>query len=351
MERKIKVAVLGATGAVGQRFVELLQDHPWFYLHELAASKESAGRSYEEAVRGRWIVSGDVPETAKSMTVRECRPDLESRLVFSALDSSIAGPIEEEIAKAGYIVSSNSRNHRMDPDVPLLIPEVNPEHLRVIERQKRNRRSHGYIITNPNCSTIGLAICLKPLYGRFGLRSVFVVTYQALSGAGYPGVPALAISDNVIPYIKDEEPKIEAESLKLLGKYENGRFEYADIRISAQCARVNVTDGHLEAVSVELGRKADLDEVVDALKTFKGLPQEYKLPSAPECPIIVREEEDRPQPKFDRMEGNGMPVVIGRIRKCNVLDYKFFLLSHNTMRGAAGTAVLNAELLNHEGYL
>ncbi|MBI2653844.1 aspartate-semialdehyde dehydrogenase [Candidatus Woesearchaeota archaeon] len=344
---KIKVGILGATGMVGQRFIDLLQSHPWFEIAELAASEKSAGKTYEEAMEGRWKVSAEIPNKVRKMKVKECKPNLDCRIIFSALDSSVAGPIEEEFAKNGYVVSSNSRNHRMDNDVPLLIPEVNPEHLSIIKKQKQ-RFGKGFIVTNPNCSAMGLVMALKPLQDAFGLKKVFVTTMQAVSGAGYPGVASLDVLDNVVPYIGGEEEKMESESLKLLGNVKNDKFVYADIKVSAQCNRVNVKDGHLEAVNVELGRKATLDEIKNAFKNFNPL-KKLNLPSAPNPPIIVREEIDRPQPKYDRDLGNGMAVAVGRIRKCNILDYRFLVLSHNTIRGAAGAAILNAELMKVKG--
>jgi aspartate-semialdehyde dehydrogenase len=347
---KIKVGILGATGMVGQRFIELLQKHPWFEISELAASERSAGKTYKEAVKGRWKVSADIPENVKDIKVRECKPGLDCKIVFSALDSSIAGSIEEDFADNGYVVSSNSKNHRMDEDVPLLIPEVNSEHLAIIEKQKTRWKQGGFIVTNPNCSTIGLILALKPLHDKFSLKKVFVTTMQSLSGAGYPGVPSLDILDNVVPFIGGEEEKIETESLKLLGKLEKDKFVNADLKISAQCNRVNSKDGHLEAVNVEFEKKADINDIIDAFKDFNPL-KGLDLPSAPNPPIIVREEDDRPQIKFDRDAGNGMAGVVGRIRSCNILDYRFLVLSHNTIRGAAGAAILNAELMKSKGYL
>ena len=344
---KVKVGILGATGMVGQRFIDLLQSHPWFEVAELAASEKSAGRTYEEAMEGRWKVSAQIPEKVRKIKVKECKPNLDCKIVFSALDSSVAGPIEGEFAKNGYVVSSNSKNHRMEDDVPLLIPEVNSEHLSMLQVQKK-RFGKGFIVTNPNCSAIGLVMALKPLQDAFGLKKVFVTTMQALSGAGYPGVSSLDILDNVVPYIGGEEEKMESESLKLLGAVKNGEFVYADIKVSAQCNRVNVEDGHLEALNVALGKKADLEDVKKAFKNFNPL-RKLNLPSAPNPPIIIREEIDRPQPKFDRDSGNGMAVTVGRIRKCNILDYRFLVLSHNTIRGAAGAAILNAELMKVKG--
>jgi len=347
---KMKVGVLGATGMVGQRFVQLLKEHPWFEVTEVAASERSAGRSYGEVMEGRWKVEGDIPSSVAGYQVKECTPNLDCRLVFSALDASVAGSVEEEFAQAGYVVCSNSRNHRMDDDVPLLIPEINAEHLEVIPVQKGRWARGGFIITNPNCSAIGLAMGLGPLHKRFGVSKVMVTTLQALSGAGYPGVPSLDILDNVIPFISGEEPKVEREPLKILGRLEGDRFVPADMSISASCTRVGVRDGHLESVSVELVRKVSPEQMIEAWEEFDPLAG-LELPSAPSPPIVVRREEDRPQPHADRDEGNGMTCVVGRLRECPVLHYKFFVLSHNTIRGAAGASILNAEYLFKEGYL
>ncbi|MEA1996530.1 MAG: aspartate-semialdehyde dehydrogenase [Gemmatimonadota bacterium] len=349
---KIKVGILGATGTVGQRFITLLEDHPYFELAEVAASERSSGKTYEEAVAGRWKVSPDIPENAKGMTVKQVNPgDLDCRVVFSAMDASVAGPIEEEFAAAGYSVLSNARNHRYDPDVPILLPEINAEHAGIIEHQRKTRGWKGFIVTNSNCSTMGLVLPLKPLDVHFGLKAVNVVTLQAISGAGYPGMSSLDMIDNVVPYIGGEEPKMEREPLKMLGRLEDGsRFVDADFKISAQCNRVFVLDGHLECTSVSLEKKATGDEITEALAGFRGRPQELGLPSAPDKPIIVRPEDDRPQPRFDRDHGQGMSVTVGRIRPCNIFDFKFLILSHNTVRGAAGASVLNAEFLKAEGY-
>lgn len=349
MER-IKVGVAGATGMVGQRFIQLLDGHPWFEVAEVAASEHSAGRTYREVMEGRWKLDGDIPPSVASLRVKECVPELDCRLVFSALDASVAGSIEEEFAQAGYVVSSNSRNHRMDPDVPLLIPEVNPEHLEVIPIQKQRWARGGYIITNPNCSAIGLVLPLAPLHKRFGMTKVMVTTLQALSGAGYSGVASLDIIDNVVPFISGEEPKVEKEPLKILGRLEGDRFVSADIKVSASCTRVNVRDGHLESVSVELGQEASPDDLIETWEEFDPLAG-LGLPSAPSPPIVVRREDDRPQPRRDRDAGKGMACVVGRVRECPILDYKFFVLSHNTIRGAAGAAILNAEYLYRLGYL
>ena len=280
------------------------------------------------------------------MTVSECRPGIDCELVFSALDSSVAGPIEEEFAKAGTAVSSNSRNHRFDSDVPLLVPEVNPGHIDAVKTQKYGG---GFIVTNPNCSTSGLVLPLKALMDSFGIEQVFVTTMQALSGAGFRGFE-LDMQDNVIPFISGEEGKMETEPLKILGAFDGGRFVNADMMLSAQCTRVNVVDGHTEAVSVKLRRKPSADELATVLRGFNPL-KGMKLPSAPDPPILVASEEDRPQPKRDREAGRGMAVTVGRIRQCPILDYKFVLLSHNTVRGAAGGSILNAELLAKKGFV
>ncbi|MBI3037079.1 aspartate-semialdehyde dehydrogenase [Candidatus Woesearchaeota archaeon] len=348
--RKIKVGILGATGMVGQRFVQLLEGHPWFEVTGLAASEQSAGKAYEDAVAGRWKISADIPAYARRMKVKECRPNLGCKLVFSALDAAVAGPIEEEFARAGYVVSSNSRNHRMDSDVPLLIPEVNSEHLALIKRQQQQRKWKGFIVTNPNCSTIHMVLALKPLMDRFGIEKVLVTTMQALSGAGYPGVASMDIIDNVYPYIGMEEEKVQTETLKLLGKLGSNRVEDAKVAVSAQCNRVNVSDGHTECVSVKLSKAATEKDIINAFENFNPLKQ-LKLPSSPQHPIVVRKEADRPQPRIDRMAEKGMASVVGRIRPCSVLDYKFVVLGHNTIRGAAGAAILNAELMKAKGLI
>jgi aspartate-semialdehyde dehydrogenase len=347
---KIKVGILGATGMVGQRFIQLLEDHPWFEIGDLAASERSAGKPYEEAVSGRWKLETPIPEKTASMVVKECTPNLDCTVVFSALDASFAGPVEEDFAKAGYVVSSNSRNHRMVDDVPLLIPEVNAEHTAIIEQQKKRFNNKGYIVTNPNCSTIGLVLALAPLHKKYSIKKMVVTTLQALSGAGFPGVPSLDILDNVIPFIGGEEAKMESETLKLLGTLEGGKFVFADIAVSASCNRVNVKDGHLECVSIELDKKPSRDELIRTLQSFNPLKQ-LNLPFSPPQPILVKEEDSRPQPKYDRDLGKGMASIVGRIRECPVLDYKLVILSHNTVRGAAGAAILNAEYLKVKGFL
>lgn len=350
MSKKIPVGVLGATGAVGQKFVSLLEDHPWFELTELAASDRSAGKCYKEATV--WRQYKPIPERLKDRTIKPCEPTLDCRVVFSGLDSSVAGEIEENFARAGYIVLSNSRNHRMDDDVPLLVPEVNPEHLALIKVQRERRGWSGAIVTNPNCSTIGLVMALAPIHRAFGVKRVVVMTMQALSGAGYPGHSAIDMLGNVIPFIGGgEEEKVETETLKIMGSLEGDGIRFADCRISAHTNRVFVEDGHMECVSVELERKAKPDEAARVLAQFSSLPQELKLPSAPEQPVIVTDEKDRPQPRFDRDAGNGMSAVVGRIRECPVFDIRFVVLSHNTIRGAAGAAILNAELMKAQGML
>jgi aspartate-semialdehyde dehydrogenase len=349
MTKKLRVGILGATGMVGQRFIQLLEDHPQFEITALAASDRSQGKTFQEACT--WRLAGEMPAFVKTMTVAAPEPPLDCELIFSSLPGDIARASEGAFARAGFPVISNSSAFRMDADVPLLIPEVNHEHLALIETQRKLRGQQGYIVTNPNCSTIMLALGLAPLQAKFGVKSVVATTMQALSGAGYPGVPSLAISDNVLPFIEGEEEKIEQETLKILGKFKGVRIDDAAMAVSAQCHRVNVSDGHLAAVRVKLLRLATLDEVSAALASFASLPQELGLHSAPEHPIIVRAEADRPQPRLDRDAGNGMSITIGRIQPDNVLDYRFVALSHNTIRGAAGAAILNAELLIATGNL
>ena len=350
VDKKLRVGVLGATGLVGQRIVSLLADHPWFELTEVAASERSSGKTYAEAVR--WHLDVPIPETARDLVVRSLDPSLDCDFVFSALDSSVAGGAEEDFARAGYPVVSNSRNHRMDPDVPLLIPEVNAAHLDAIPLQRKNRGyTTGFIVTNPNCSTAGLVLVLKPLAEAFGLEKIFVVTLQAMSGAGYPGVASLDIQANVVPFISGEEEKMESEPQKLLGKWNGERFVDAGLAISAHCNRVPVIDGHLECVSVSLKKIASLQEVREALRDFEVSSEIATLPTAVRNPIVVLDEQDRPQPRRDVNVGNGMAAVVGRVRECPLLDVKLTLLSHNLVRGAAGAALLNAELLAARGLL
>lgn len=340
---KIGVGVLGATGAVGQRFVQLLSDHPWFEVREVAASDRSAGKPYREACT--WRLPGEPDRRVGDLVVKTTDAPFESKILFSGLDSSVAGEVESTLAGRGHAVVSNSRNHRMDPDVPLLIPEVNPDHLDALTAQRKRTRG-GYIVTNPNCSVMGLAMALAPLQRTFGLQEVAVVTLQALSGAGYPGVASLDIEDNVIPYIGGgEEEKIEAEPLKILGAYVGGEFKNAPVAISASVHRVAVTDGHTMAVFARLKTRAQAAEVREALASFRGEPQERKLPFAPAQPIHVLDGIDRPQPRLDRDRERGMAVSVGRIREDRLFDVKFEVLVHNTIRGAAGCAILNAEML------
>ena len=350
MTKKLRVGILGATGMVGQRFVELLENHPQFQITALAASDRSQGKTFAEACT--WRLAGAMPEFVKSLPVQAPQPPLDCDLVFSSLPGDIARETESSFAAAGYPVISNSSAFRMDHDVPLLIPEINPKHLALIEVQKKSGDGqHGFIVTNPNCSTIMLALALAPLDQQFGIESVIATTMQALSGAGYPGVASLAISDNVLPFIESEEEKIEQETLKILGKLNGEKIDDASMKVSAQCHRVNVSDGHLAAVRVKFKKKPQLEDVKQALASFSALPQELRLHSAPEQVIIVREEKDRPQPRLDRDAGNGMSITIGRLQPDNVFDYRFVALSHNTIRGAAGAAILNAELMIATGNL
>jgi aspartate-semialdehyde dehydrogenase len=347
--KKIDVGILGATGMVGQRFVSLLEDHPWFRLAWLAASDKSAGKTYAEACQ--WRLRTPMPEAARAMPVNECKPAGAPQLVFASLDSKVATEVEREFAQAGHVVVSNSSSYRMEPDVPLLIPEVNPDHLALVRTQRRERAWPGMIVTNPNCTTVGLVMSLAPLEAAFGVEKVMMTSMQAVSGAGYPGIPTLDIFGNVIPYIGGEEEKVEAETKKLLGKLADGRVHPAACVVSAQCNRVLVEDGHTESISVALRRAASERELIEAWRAYRSVPQEKQLPTAPEHPLVVREEVARPQVKLDVSTERGMATVIGRLRPCAVLQFKYTALSHNTIRGAAGAALLNAELMKSEGYL
>lgn len=350
MDRKFRVGILGATGTVGQRFIQLLESHPQFEVTALAASDRSQGKAYAEACA--WRLAGEMPAQVKALVVGPPRPPLDCELVFSSLPSGAAHEAEDAFARLGFPVISNSSAYRMEADVPLLIPEINHEHLSLLDCQRRARGyDRGFIVTNPNCSTIMLALALAPLHARFGVEAVVATTMQALSGAGYPGVASLDITDNVLPFIESEEEKIETETRKILGRINGNSIKEADIKMSAQCNRVNVSDGHMAAVRVKLAQRAEAEEVRDALASFRSLPQELRLPSAPERPIIVRDEPNRPQPRLDRDAGHGMSVTVGRIAPDAVLDYRFVTLSHNTIRGAAGAAILNAELLIAKGIL
>jgi aspartate-semialdehyde dehydrogenase len=344
----LKAAVLGATGNVGQIFVQLLDGHPWFKTSVVAASERSKGRTYGEA--SRWRQSIPIPEAAAQMEVVDITPKAvnDVDIVFSALPSHVARKVEEDFASAGYVVVSNASAHRMDPDVPMLNPEINCSHVSLIEEQRRKRKWDGAIVTNPNCSTTVLSLALKPIYDNFGINSVIVSTMQAISGAGYPGVASMDIIDNVIPYIGGEEEKMETEMQKILGS----ASEPADFKVSASCHRVPTIDGHMEAVFVDTKKEAEPNAVADAMENFVGEPQKLNLPSAPEKPVIVMKENDRPQTRLDRMEGKGMSTVVGRIRKDPVLNgVKFLALGHNTIRGAAGCGVLNAEYLKVKKFI
>lgn len=343
---KIPVGVLGATGTVGQRFLTLLADHPWFEVTAITASERSAGKRYEDAVR--WVQTTPIPEEYARMDVLPSRPPLECALVFSALDASVASEVETAFAEAGHLVVSNAKSHRMDPDVPLIVPEVNPEHL---ELARRSRYAPGAILTNPNCSTIGLVLALKPLHDAFGLRRVSVVTLQAVSGGGLPGVSSYEVLDNVIPFISGEEEKIEQETCKILGTVSKDGITAADVHLSAQCNRVPVVDGHLLCVSVELDRRAELTEVRNAWESFSGELEPSSLPSAPDEPVHFLCNDNAPQPRLHRDLEGGMAISVGRLRPCSLLDYKFVTLSHNTVRGAAGGALLLAELAFSQGLI
>jgi aspartate-semialdehyde dehydrogenase len=323
--------------------IQLLEDHPWFETAVVAASDNSAGKPYAEATR--WQLETDIPEAVRKLVVRSCAPGLECDFVLSGLPSNVARETELEIAKSGIPVISNAGSHRMEPDVPLLIPELNPDHLEAIDVQKKRLGGRGFIVTNPNCSTIGLVFPMAAIHRSFGMEAIHVVTMQALSGAGYPGVASLDIIDNVVPSIEGEEKKIETEPLKILGSWKDHRFHDAPIRISAMTHRVNVRDGHLEAVSVKLKKTASAEEVTEALRNFSSPVDELRLPSAPRPVMILQSHAQRPQPRLDRDRGRGMAVVVGPVSRCPVLDFKFRLLSHNTIRGAAGAALLNAEFL------
>jgi aspartate-semialdehyde dehydrogenase len=349
MSTKLPVGILGATGIVGQRFIQMLEQHPWFEVSWLAASDRSEGRTYGEAAR--WRLKTAIPARIANMTVSPAKPEGAPKIIFAALDAAIARELEPQFAAAGCAVVSNSSALRMQPDVPLVIPEVNGDHIRLIEKQSWRRQSGGYVVTNPNCSAIGLVLALAPLHRTFTLETVMAVTMQAVSGAGYPGVASLDILGNVIPYIAKEEEKMEEETQKLLGTLNGSHVDPAPFAMSAQCNRVAVEDGHTESVAVRLKKKAAPEEIIAAWNDFRAEAQKLRLPSAPEQPVVYMTAPDRPQPRFDCDLGAGMTTAVGRLRKCNVLDWKFTLLSHNTIRGAAGAALLNAELLKAKGYL
>lgn len=341
-----RVGILGATGTVGQRFIQLLQGHPQFEISCLAASDRSAGKTYAEACA--WKLNGTIPENVREIVVEPIEPPLDCDIVFSSLPSSVARETEEAFARAGFPVISNSSSYRMDEDVPLLIPEINAGHLGLIERQRRKRGfGKGFIVTNPNCAVVSFAPPLAALHRKFGIEAVVVTTMQAVSGAGYPGVPSMDIADNVLPYIAGEEPKVETEAQKILGTFNGNAIEKADFTVSAQCFRVNVIDGHTASVRVDLKQTATLEDVIAAMSDFPTL----KLHSSPEKFIQVTDEPSRPQPRLDRDNGRGMTISVGRVFPDNVFDYRFVALSHNTVRGAAGSAILNAELLIDRGII
>ncbi len=342
----IRVAVLGATGAVGQTFLRLLDGHPLFEVVALAASERSAGKAYRDAAN--WTADTPMPEAFAGMTVQHVDDALDVDVAFSGLDASVAGDVEARLAREGVAVVSNARNHRMAPDVPLLIPEVNPDHLALVGRQTFGG---GCIVTNPNCSTVGLAVALKPLHDAFGVEAVHVVTMQALSGAGYPGVPSLDALGNIVPFIGGEEEKMAVETRKILGTLSDAGVTDAEIVVSAQCNRVPVIDGHTEAVSLRLASPASAADVTEAMRAWRSPLAGRGLPSAPDRPLVVLDDPRYPQPRRHALLGGGMTVSVGRVQDCPVLGVKFVLLSHNTIRGAAGGAILNAELMHAEGLL
>jgi len=349
MPSKLPVGILGATGIVGQRFIQMLEHHPWFEVGWLAASDRSEGRPYAEAAR--WRLKTDIPANVAKMIVSPATPTSAPKIIFAALDAAIARELEPQFAAAGCAVVSNSSALRMQADVPLVIPEVNGDHISLIEKQSWRRSSGGFVVTNSNCSAMGLVMALAPVHRAFQLDAVMAVTMQAVSGAGYPGVASLDILGNVIPFIKNEEEKMEEETQKLLGTLNSGHVVPAPFAMSAQCNRVAVEDGHTESVSVRLKKKAKPEELIAAWNNFTAEPQRLRLPSAPDHPVVYMTATDRPQPRFDVDLGGGMTTAVGRLRPCNVLEWKFTVLSHNTIRGAAGAALLNAEWLKAKGYL
>jgi aspartate-semialdehyde dehydrogenase len=350
MSKKIRVGILGATGMVGQRFIQLLDGHPQFEVTALAASERSESRTFAEVCA--WKLPTPMPSWVRSMPLQACQTPIDCDVVFSSLPSSMAGAVEEAFAKAGYPVISNSSNHRMSVDVPLLVPEINSEHISLIDIQRKRREwEKGYIVTNPNCTTVALVLALAPIEQAFGIESVIVSTMQALSGAGYPGVASLDIIDNVVPYIDGEEPKVESEPQKILGQFASDKVTPAGFVVSAQCHRVNVSDGHTEAVTIKLKKKTDVASLIEVMENFQGEPQKLKLHSAPARPVVVLRENNRPQPRLDRDLEKGMATIVGRVREDTILDFRFTILGHNTIRGAAGAAILNAELLAAKGYI
>lgn len=346
---RIPVAVLGATGTVGQKFLALLDQHPWFDVVAVAASSQSEGRLYGDVAR--WRESTPLPQHIAAMTVQGTRPPLgNARVVFSAMDADAALEVEQSFARSGAMVITNTRVHRMQPDVPLLIPEVNAGHIGLVERQRRERGWSGAILANPNCSTAALVLALAPLHAAFGLERAFISTFQAASGAGYPGVPSLDLLGNVIPFIAGEEEKVESETLKILGVLAHGEVRPAAATLSAHCNRVPVVDGHLEVVSAGFARRPTVEEAVAVLREFRGPGVVPSLPSSPAQPVVVDSRPDRPQTRLDVQQGAGMAVTVGRVRPCTLLDLRLVLLGHNTIRGAAGAAIQIAELLRAEGW-
>jgi aspartate-semialdehyde dehydrogenase len=345
---RIEVGILGATGMVGQHFIKFLDGHPLFHLTWLGASERSAGKRYADAAK--WHLGGAAPADISGRTVENAKPGNAPKLVFSAMDAAIATEIEQAFAAAGHVVVSNSRNHRMENDVPLLVPEINPEHLKLVACQQSGRGWKGKIVTNPNCPTIVLTMGLAPLM-QFGVTKIIATTMQAISGAGYPGVPSMDIMGNVVPYIGNEEEKMQEETQKILGVFAGDRIQPLAATVSAHCNRVAVVDGHTVTVSVQFNTKPTEKDLLHAFDTFKGLPQDRELPSAPKRPVQYMTEADRPQPRKDAERERGMAAFVGRLRPCPVFDWKFVALAHNTVRGAAGAAVLNAELMQSEGLL
>ena len=346
---KIPVGILGATGMVGQRFIQLLENHPWFEVAWIAASERSFGKPYQEAAK--WKMKTPIPARIAPMVLSAAEPKGAPKVIFAALDAEFARDLEPAFAEAGCAVISNSSAFRMHPQVPLVIPEINPDHLKLIDQQTWRKKSGGFMVTNSNCSIMGLAVCLAPLQKLFGIEAVFAVTMQAISGAGYPGVASLDILGNVVPYIRNEEEKMQEELGKLLGKYKGRQVVNADFPVSAHCNRVAVEDGHTESISIKLKKRATAEKIIAAWREFRGQTADLMLPFAPAEVIFYDERPDRPQPRIDLDRGHGMTVTCGRLRPCSLLDWKFTMLSHNTIRGAAGAALLNAELLKAQGYL
>jgi len=348
MSNEIDVGILGATGTVGQEFVAALENHPWFRVTWIAASERSAEKRYADAAS--WQLSREMPQEIRGMLVNRCVPGDSPSLIFSGLDSAVAGEVEAAFAASGRTIVSNARNYRMEPDVPLLIPEINPDHLGLLQQQSKTRQWPGQIVTNPNCSTIVMTLALAPLC-QFGLRQVLVTTLQAVSGAGYPGVSSLDILGNILPYIPGEEPKLESETQKILGALVDGAVRPHKVVVSAQTTRVPVVNGHTALISVKFDDEPTHEDLVNAFRTYRGRPQLEKLPTAPDHPVVYLDDPDRPQPKHDVGREDGMSITVGRLRQCSVLDYKFIALGHNTVRGAAGAAILNAELMKIDGLL